>query len=61
MTKTARHILALAAVPLLLAGAVRPAAQAEAGYAQQAHGAAKLELASLKAEARSLSVHIDGP
>jgi hypothetical protein len=61
MTMTARRIFVLAAAPLLLASAMRPATEAEAGFAQRAHGEAKLELASLKAEARSLTLHIDGP
>jgi len=61
MTKTARRVLILAAAPFLLAGALRPSMEAEAGFAQRAAGDAKLELASLKAEARSMTVHIDGP
>lgn len=61
MNTTARRLLILAAVPLLLAGALRPATEAEAGITGHEAGAVKLELASLKAEARSLTVHIDGP
>ena len=61
MTKTAQRVLILAAVPLLLAGALRPSMEAEAGLTQRAADGAKLELASLKAEARLLAVHIDGP
>lgn len=59
--KTARHLAVLALAPLLVLGALRPAAEAEAGAGVLSAPQARLELASLKAEARSLSVHIDGP
>ncbi|MGE0024192.1 MAG: hypothetical protein AB7S70_11250 [Hyphomicrobium sp.] len=58
---TARRIVALALAPLVLASALRPSAEAEAGFSGRGAGDVKLELASLKAEARMLVVHIDGP
>ena len=59
MTRTAQSLLVLAVVPLMLAGALRPSA--EPGLSARAADHAPLKLASLKAEARSLTVHIDGP
>jgi hypothetical protein len=62
MTRTtAQRLFALALAPLVLMGALRPSADAEAGFTGRGAGDARLELASLKAEARSLVVHIDGP
>jgi hypothetical protein len=59
MTATAQRLLVLALVPLLMLGSLRPSADARA---QTGTGDdVRLELASLKAEARSLTVHIDGP
>ncbi len=58
--KTAQRILVFALAPLVLMGALRPSADAEAGFTGRASDA-KLELASLKAEARSMTLHIDGP
>ncbi|WP_295558831.1 hypothetical protein [uncultured Hyphomicrobium sp.] len=55
---TAQRLMVFALAPLVLMGALRPAAQAEPGFSS---GDVRLELASLKAEARSLAVHIDGP
>jgi len=57
--KTARHLVVLALAPLVLMGSLSPAAQWEKG--ERAAGDARLELAALKGEARSLTVHIDGP
>jgi hypothetical protein len=56
---SAQRFLVLALVPLLLLGSLRPSA--EAGDAARGGDDVRLELASLKAEARSLTVHIDGP
>ncbi len=56
---TAQRIFVFALAPLVLMGALRPSAQAEAGLT--ARSDVRLELASLKAEARLLAVHIDGP
>lgn len=57
----ARRIIALALAPLVLAAALRPSTGAEAGFNGRGAGEVRLELASLKAEARMLVVHIDGP
>jgi hypothetical protein len=62
MTQTsATRIFVLALVPLLLVGSLRPSAEAETGARASDTSLPRLELASLKAEARSLTVHIDGP
>ena len=59
MTNTAQRFALLALVPLLLLGAQRPSA--DASPVKSAGDDVRLELAALKAEARSLTVHIDGP
>ncbi|MCC7252174.1 hypothetical protein [Hyphomicrobium sp.] len=61
MTQTARRAFVLALAPLVLMGAPRPSTHAEAHVTQRSTDDVRLELASLKAEARSLIVHIDGP
>jgi hypothetical protein len=61
MTRTAQSFLVLALAPLLLAGALRPSNEAGTSAALAGGGDAKLELASLKAEARMQALHIDGP
>ena len=62
MTRTTtRNLFALALVPLLAMGALRPAAEADAGVGASGASEPRLELAVLKAEARQLVVHIDGP
>ncbi|HEX2843223.1 hypothetical protein [Hyphomicrobium sp.] len=58
---TAKRIFAVALVPLLLLGSLRPSAEAEVGARAANAETSHLQLASLKAEARSLAVHIDGP
>jgi hypothetical protein len=60
--KTARNLFALSFAPLLVMAALRSTAEAEIGFvgAPEAN-AAPLNLATLKAEARALVVHIDGP
>jgi hypothetical protein len=59
-SKTAQRLFVLALAPLVLLGALRPSAEAEA-HAARSLDDSRLELATLKAEARSLAVHIDGP
>ena len=54
-----QRLLALALVPLLLLGSLRPSV--ETGDAVRAGDGVRMELAALKAEARSMTVHIDGP
>lgn len=61
MTRTAQSLFILALAPLVLLGSLRPSAEAEAGVTARGVDDVRLELAALKAEARSLSVHIDGP
>ncbi len=62
MTITAaRSAFLLALVPLLLLGSLRPSSDAGAGVRAADVPQARLQLASLKAEARAMSVHIDGP
>ncbi len=58
---TAQRIFAVALVPLLLLGSLRPSADAEAGARAANADVPLLQLASLKAEARTLAIHIDGP
>lgn len=58
---TTRRIAVLALAPLVLMGVLRASAQTDAGFTGRTAGDARLELAWLKAEARSLTVHIDGP
>ena len=60
-SKTAQRFFMLALAPLVLMGALRPAADAEAHATERRLDDSRLELASLKAEARGLIVHIDGP
>lgn len=62
MTRTAaQRLFALVLTPLVLMGALRPSVDADAGFTGRGLNDVRLELASLKAEARSLTVHIDGP
>ena len=63
MTSTiAQRLALLALVPLMLMGALlRPSAEAEAGFTARAADDVRLELSALKAEARSMTLHIDGP
>lgn len=61
MITTAQRLFILALAPLVLMGALRPTAGPDSGLSVRAIDEARLELATLKAEARSLVVHIDGP
>lgn len=56
---TAQRALALVLFTLLMVGGLRPSAEAHDRV--QSGDDVRLELAALKAEARSLVVHIDGP
>ncbi len=58
---TTQRLFVLALAPLVLMGALRPSAEAEAHASARNLDDSRLELATLKAEARSLTVHIDGP
>ncbi|MBN8911755.1 MAG: hypothetical protein J0H65_06790 [Rhizobiales bacterium] len=60
-SKTAQRFFILALAPLVMMGALRPSAEAEAHATARSLDDSRLELASLKADARSLIVHIDGP
>lgn len=61
-SELAPRLALLALAPLLLFGALRPSADADAHVQARAGGdVPQLQLAALKAEARSLAVHIDGP
>lgn len=57
---TAQRLFVFALAPLVMMGALRPSAD-EAGFNSPSADQPKLELASLKAEARLLALHIDGP
>ena len=61
ISTTAQRLALLALAPLVLMGALRPSAEAEAGFTARAADDVRLELSALKAEARSMTVHIDGP
>jgi hypothetical protein len=58
---TTQRLFLLALAPLVLMGAVRLSAEAEAHGTARNPNDSRLELATLKAEARSLVLHIDGP
>lgn len=60
--KTARNLFVLSLAPLVVMAALRSTAEPEIGLVgAPAANAAPLKLATLKAEARALVVHIDGP